>query len=77
MIGPTNGTTTKTEHGRDVQEVVVAVSASASVQFKVVVFDTEGLTATSETYSFALGDLEAPLPATNLFHEVLAVRDVA
>lgn len=70
------GTETTTELGPEVQEFMIVVQASGGVQFKIVTYDTEGLKATSETYSFTLGDLEVPLPATNLFHEVVAVRDV-
>lgn len=70
------GTETTTELGPEVQEFMIVVQASGAVQFKIVTYDTEGLKATSETYSFTLGDLEVPLPATNLFHEVVAVRDV-
>lgn len=72
-----DGTTTTTEVGPEVESIQIDVEASKSVQFQVVVTDTEGLTATSDLYTFTLGDLEAPQPATNLFHEVVSVRDVA
>lgn len=71
-----NGTETTVDFGPEVESFAIVVSASASVNFKVVVTDSEGQTATSTTYGFVLGDLEAPLPATNLSHEVIAVRDV-
>lgn len=71
-----NGTVTTTEVGPEVESIQIEVEASSSVQFKVTVEDSEGLTATSDIYSFTLGDLEAPQPATGLFHEVVGVRDV-
>lgn len=70
-----NGTETMVEGGAEVEQIMTVVQASAAVQFKIVTFDTEGNQATSEVYSFTLGDLIAPLPATNLGHEVVAVRD--
>lgn len=54
----------------------IVVEASKTVSFKIITIDKDGLTATSDTYTFTLSDLEAPLPATNLFHEVVAVREV-
>ena len=71
------GATTTTELGPEVEQFMIVVQASGSVQFKIVTFDAEGLFATSETYAFTLGDLEAPLPATALFHEVVGVRETA
>lgn len=71
-----NGTLTKTELGPEVESFMVEVAASGSVQFKVITFDNEGLQSTSEVYSFTLGDLEAPLPATGLGHEVVAIREL-
>lgn len=71
-----NGTETTADFGPEVESFNIVVSASSSVSFKVQVTDSEGLTATSSTYTFTLGDLETPLPATNLKHEVVAVRDV-
>ncbi len=76
VVVTNDGTETTSEFGPEVESVQIVVKAMGAVQFKVIVFDTEGKQATSETYSFNLGDLEDPLPATNLFHEVLAVRDV-
>lgn len=71
-----DGTETTTEVGPEVESIQIVVEASKSVTFKVIVTDSEGLAATSDIYTFSLGDLEAPLPATNLFHEVIGVRDV-
>lgn len=56
-------------------EVLIDVKASSSVVFSVETTDSEGMTSISEMYSFVLGDLEAPQPATDLFHEVISVRD--
>lgn len=58
------------------ESVTVDVLARAAVRFKVVTLDAEGLSASSDEYSFVLGDLEAPQPATGLGHQVLSVRDV-
>ncbi len=71
-----DGTETTTEVGPEVESIQIVVEASKSVTFKVIVTDSEGLAATSDIYTFSLGDLEAPLPATDLFHEVVGVRDV-
>lgn len=76
VIVTKDGTETTTEVGPEVESIQIVVEASKSVTFKVVVTDSENLTATSDLYSFSLGDLEAPLPATGLFHEVLGIRDV-
>ncbi len=75
VVVTNDGTETTTEFGPEVQELVIVVKASTTVQFKVVVTDSEGQVATSSTYTFTLGDLEAPLPATDLKHTILAVRD--
>lgn len=71
-----DGTTMVTAGGPEVQELMIVVEASKSVQFKVITTDSEGLVTESATYSFTLGDLEAPQPATGLAHEIVAVRDV-
>lgn len=70
------GIATVTELGPEVESAVVDVNAKSSVVFSVTTVDSEGLSTVSELYTFTLGDLEAPLPATNLFHEVVGVRDV-
>lgn len=67
---------TKFEVGPAVGEVVIEVKASSSVVFSVESTDSEGESSVSELYTFSLGDLVAPQPATSLFHEVLAIRDV-
>jgi hypothetical protein len=71
-----DGVDTVTEGGPEVESLMIVVEASKSVQFKVITLDSEGLTATSDVYSFSLGDLEAPQPATSLMHEVVGIRDV-
>lgn len=71
-----NGTQTVNQFGPEVEEFQIVAQASSSVQFQVDTFDTEGNKATSVVYGFTLGDLESPLPATNLGHEILGVRDV-
>lgn len=76
VVVTNDGTESTADFGPEVQELVVVVNASKSVQFKVIVTDSEGLQATSETYTFTLGDLESPQPATGLLHEVVGVRDV-
>lgn len=60
---------------REVSELMIEVDALSSVQFFVVSKDAEGVEVSSEVYTFVLGDLEPPQPATGLFHEVVAVRD--
>ena len=73
-----NGNTdTSIEVGAEVQSYQLEVDAKSSVSFSIKSFDAEGKVATSEVYSFTLGDLEAPLPATNLFHEIVGIRDSA
>ncbi len=71
-----DGVETTSEFGPEVEEMMVVVSASTSVQFSVTTFDGEGLESTSTVYTFTLGDLEAPGAATALYHTVVAVRDV-
>lgn len=67
---------TSIEVGAEVESYQLEVEAKSSVSFAIKSFDSEGKVSTSEVYSFTLGDLEAPLPATNLFHEIVGVRDV-
>lgn len=76
IVVTNDGTETRTELGVEVQEFQIVVAATKSCQFRVDTHDSEGQMTSSEVYSFTLGDLEAPQPATELFHEVLAVRDV-
>lgn len=70
-----NGNETLTTFGNEIEEFVTEINANSNVSFSLKVFDSEGKEASSETYTFGLGDLENPLPPTNLFHEVLSVRD--
>lgn len=70
-----NGATTTTEFGPEVVEHLIEVKANSAVSFTVTTYDSEGLQSVSETHSFTLGDLEAPQPATNLFHTVVGIRD--
>lgn len=70
-----NGETTTIDLGPEVSEYTIEVAALGAVQFRTTVFDSEGNEATSEVYTFTLGDLEAPQPDTGLFHEVVEVRD--
>jgi len=71
-----NGAPREVELTRDVQELVIEVAASSSVQFTVTTVDSENQAVSSEVYNFVLGDLEPPQPATGLFHEIIAVREV-
>lgn len=71
-----DGVTTKTDFGPEVESYQIVVQARKSVQYSVITIDSEGLQATSVLYTFTLGDLENPLPATNLTHEVVGIRDV-
>jgi hypothetical protein len=68
-------TPTTFEVGPSVDSVVIEVKASSSAVFSVESTDADGESVVSELYTFALSDLVAPQPATNLFHEIVAVRD--
>lgn len=59
----------------EVVSAVIEVNAESSVVFSITTVDKEGLEAVSATYTFTLGDLEAPQPVTGLFHEIVAIRD--
>ncbi len=63
------------ELGPEAQDMVIAVRASQVVVFTVTTIDSGGMSAVSTSYTINLGDLEAPLPATGLSHEVLGIRD--
>jgi hypothetical protein len=67
---------TEIELGPEVESFDIQVKALSSVVFKTIVFDSEGNQAEASSYSFTLGDLEAPLPDTGLFHEILGVVDL-
>lgn len=56
----------------EVESYLITVEAQSSVSFSVDTFDEDGQTG-SIVYSFSVGDLEAPLPATDLFHRVVAI----
>jgi hypothetical protein len=71
-----NGITTTTERGPEVESFTVDVAANSSVTLRVDSYDSEGLVALSEVYSHTVGNLELPLPATGLYHQILAVNDV-
>jgi hypothetical protein len=66
----------ETEVSPETTELMVEVKATESVIFQVVTTDDEGLSVISESYTFRLGNLEAPLPATGLGHTIVAIRDV-
>lgn len=71
-----NGEETKIEVGPEVSEYVLEVQASTSVTFKTEVIDSENKVVSSELYSFTVSDLVDPQPDTDLFHEIIAVREV-
>lgn len=71
-----DGTESTADFGPEVEALNIVVAAQKSVSFKVVVKDSEGLVSSSESYSFTIGDLTAPNPATDLRHEVLAIQEV-
>lgn len=70
-----NGTETLTELGPEVEQFMIEAGPHASVAFAIDTYDAEGNKATSQVYTFTLGDLEMPLAATNLSHEITAIRD--
>lgn len=71
-----DGSESTAELGPEIENFMVEVKAGGSCQFQIDTTDSEGLVGTSTTYSFSLGNLEAPLPATELGHEIVAIRDV-
>lgn len=60
----------------ETQEFQVVIASDVAFTFSVDTYDHAGNHTSSETYSSRVGDLEAPLPATLLGHEVVGVRDV-
>lgn len=76
VVVTADGTDTTTEVGKEIESFDIVVAAGKTISFKVVTEDSEGLVSTSVSYSFTLSDLEAPQPATALFHTVVAIRDV-
>jgi len=78
VVSLTNdGSVESVEFGPDVEEFMVVVKANSSFSFSIDSYDGDGQIATSVTYSFTLGDLEAPLPATDLKHTIIGIRDEA
>lgn len=71
-----DGTETVFETGPQIEEWTLDIKANSSVQFRLDTYDSEGKVAQSATLSFTIGDLEDPLPATNLAWEIVGVRDV-
>ena len=63
------------EVGPAVDSVVIQVNALSSAVFSVESTDADGESVVSELYTFSVSDLVAPQPATDLFHEIIAVRD--
>lgn len=76
VVVTNDGTTTETEVGPEVQDFVIVVRAMGTFSYVIRTYDSEGLLATSVTYSATLGDLTAPQPATELTHEVLGIREM-
>lgn len=72
-----NGQETVTELGKDVESFQLVVQSSSVVSFSVETMDSDGQVATSTLYTFSTGDLESPLPATDLGHEILGIREEA
>ena len=72
----TNGGLVTADLGKEVDSYLIQVPANGTVQFKVIVLDDDGNAVESSLYTFSIGDLVAPLPATELTHKVISVRDV-
>lgn len=68
--------TVNSELPPELESFQLEVKASSSVVFTVYTTDTEGNEVASESYTFRLGNLDLPQPATNLGHEVTGVREV-
>lgn len=71
-----DGATTRTEYGPEVESFTVDVNAGSTVSFLIETYDGEGHMTASESHYYVLPDMVAPLPATNLAHEILSIRDV-
>lgn len=54
----------------------IEVTSNSSFSFSVDSIDVEGNRIASVTYSSNVGDLEVPLPATDLGSEIMGVREV-
>jgi len=76
LVVNNGGNETRADLGPEIESYTIEVKAKTSVAFSVTVYDNEGNKATSEVYTFTLGDLELPQPASGLKHEVVGVRDV-
>lgn len=63
------------EVGPEVEQLMVQIPASGPVDYSVVTIDDDGLVATSDPHTFVIGDLEAPLPATGLDHQIVGIID--
>lgn len=71
-----NGAEYKFETGPEVEQIAVTVRASRAFSFTIKSFDAEGNEVVSASFSGSVGDLEAPLPATDLGFSVNAVVEV-
>jgi len=71
-----NGETTVVSIGPEAESYELDIVAMSAVNVRTKVYDAEGNFMYSETYTVALGDLEAPAPDTEFFHEILSVVDV-
>jgi hypothetical protein len=72
-----NGDETVTQLGPDVEDFVLEAVANSSYTFRIDTFDSDDQKTSSQTHSRTIGDLELPLPATDLTSEIIAVRDDA
>lgn len=70
-----NGNTTTIEGPITQESFTLECEPNSSVTFSVITFDSEGLATESESHSFVLGDLDAPLPATALNHEIVSIHE--
>ena len=70
-----NGDVKTIEIGPEVESYQLDINASSAVSFDVVSIDDDANVVSSEVYNFRISDLEAPLPATILFHEIVSIRD--
>lgn len=59
----------------ELESVSITVKASQNVQFSVTTRDDEGQETVSEVYTFQVGNLDAPAPATELGHEIVGIRE--
>lgn len=71
-----DGNESSVDAGPEIESVTITAKAFSTIRFQVVVRNSDGLEATSVDYSITLDSLENPQPATGLFHDILAVREV-